>query len=129
MNKPNMVLVAIVFGVLLILQGLGFWLAAGFESARFTAAIPGFFGIALLGLGLLSAGLPSIRKHLMHVSILVALLGIIGGVMMFIKSLGAEEVSWFKVWDQGILALLCLIYFGFCLASFLSARKNRASAE
>ncbi|MCH2133012.1 MAG: hypothetical protein MK116_04595 [Phycisphaerales bacterium] len=124
-----MALVAVVFGAVLILQGIGFWLAAGFESARFTAAIPAFFGIALLGLGIFSALLPSLRKHLMHVSILVALVGIVGGVMMVIKSLGAEEVSWFKVWDQGILAILCLVYFGFCIASFVTARKNRASAE
>ena len=46
MNRPNMALVAIVFGVLLIIQGLAFWMATGFEPARFTAAIPGFFGVA-----------------------------------------------------------------------------------
>ena len=124
-----MVLVAVVFGSLLILQGLGFWLAAGFEPGRWTAAIPGLFGIALLGLGLLSGLLPKIRKHLMHVTILVALLGIAGGLSMGIKSLGEEEVSWSKVWDQGILALLCVAYFGFCLASFINARRSAASSE
>ena len=65
----------------------------------------------------------------MHVSILVAIVGIVGGIMMSIKSLNAEEISWSKVWDQGVLALLCLVYFGFCLASFINARKNRSSAE
>tara|TARA_B100002052_G_scaffold294481_1_gene319328 strand:+ start:872 stop:1261 length:390 start_codon:yes stop_codon:yes gene_type:complete len=129
MNKPNMVLVAVVFGVLLILQGIGFWLSTGFEMARFTAAIPAFFGIALLLLGILSGLFPGARKHLMHVTILVALLGIAGGIVMGLKSLRAEEIAWSKVWDQGILALLCLIYFGYCLASFISARKNRTSAE
>lgn len=124
MNKPNMALVAIVFGVLMIIQGLAFWLAAGFEAARFTAAIPGFFGIALLFLGALSAMLPGIRKHLMHVTILVALLGIAGGITMSLKSLRAEEISWFKVWDQGILAFLCIVYFGYCLASFIKARRS-----
>ncbi|MBG85099.1 MAG: hypothetical protein CMJ40_11220 [Phycisphaerae bacterium] len=124
MNKPNMALVAIVFGVLLIMQGLAFWLAAGFEAARFTAAIPGFFGVALLLLGILSALLPAIRKHLMHVTILVALLGIAGGIVMVVKSLGAEEVSWSKVWDQGLLAFLCVVYFGYCLASFIRARRS-----
>ena len=51
MNRPNMALVAIVFGVLLIIQGLAFWMATGVEPARFTAAIPGFFELALLILG------------------------------------------------------------------------------
>ena len=37
---------AVVFGVLLILQGIGFWLSTGFEMARFTAAIPAFFAKA-----------------------------------------------------------------------------------
>ncbi len=124
MNKPNMALVAIVFGVLLIMQGLAFWLAAGFEAARFTAAIPGFFGVALLLLGILSVLLPSIRKHLMHVTILVALLGMAGGIVMVVKSLGADEVSWSKVWDQGLLAFLSLVYFGYCLASFIQARRS-----
>ena len=77
-----MVLVAIVFGVLLILQGIGFWLATGFEPARFTAAIPAFFGIALLFLGILSGLFPRIRMHLMHVTILVALVGIAGGIVL-----------------------------------------------
>ena len=124
-----MVVVAVVFGVLMILQGLGFWMAAGFESARFTAAIPGFFGVVLLILGILSGLLPGIRKHLMHVTILVALLGIAGGLSMGIKSLGEEEISWFKVWDQGILALMCFVYFGFCVASFIEARRSRTSAQ
>ena len=119
-----MALVAIVFGVLLIMQGLAFWLAAGFEAARFTAAIPGFFGVALLLLGILSLLLPAIRKHLMHVTILVALLGIAGGIVMGLKSLGAEEIQWSKVWDQGILAFLCIVYFGYCLASFIQARRS-----
>ena len=129
MAKTNMVLIAVVFGVLLILQGLGFWLATGFEAARLTAAIPAFFGVLLLLLGILSGLLPKIRMHLMHVTILVALLGIGGGIYMGLKSLRAEEISWFKVWDQGILALLCAVYFGYCIASFINARKNRASAE
>ena len=124
MNKTNMALVAIVFGVLMILQGLAFWLATGFDAARFTAAIPGFFGIVLLLLGILSVQLPGIRKHLMHVTILVALLGIAGGITMGVKSLGAEEIQWSKVWDQGILAFLCVVYFGYCLASFIQARRS-----
>ncbi len=124
MNRPNMALVAIVFGVLLIIQGLAFWMATGFEPARFTAAIPGFFGVALLILGALSALLPSIRKHLMHVTILVALLGIAGGIVMVVKSLGADEISWSKIWDQGLLAFLCVVYFGYCLASFIQARRS-----
>lgn len=119
-----MVLVAIVFGVLLVIQGLAFWLATGFEAARFTAAIPGFFGVALILLAILSSLFPKIRKHLMHVTILVALLGIAGGISMAVKSIGAEEISWFKVWDQGLLAFLCIVYFGYCLNSFIQSRRS-----
>ena len=44
---------------------------------------------------------------------------------MVVKSLGADEISWSKIWDQGLLAaFLCVVYFGYCLASFIQARRS-----
>ena len=127
MNTPNMPRLSVLFGVLLILQGIVFWGLTGFEPARFTAAIPAFFGILIGGLGLVAGQVPAARMHVMHLNVLLALLGIAGGVVMFVKGLGSDEPSAAKLIDQGLLAVFCAVYVVFCVQSFIAARAARRS--
>jgi len=126
MNAPNMPRLSILFGVLLIIQGLVFWGLAGFEGARFTAAIPAFFGILIGGFGLVAAQAPAARKHVMHLNVLLAVVGVAGGISMFFKGLGSDDPSPAKLVDQGLLAVFCFIFVVFCVRSFMTARTNRA---
>jgi hypothetical protein len=118
---------SIFFGGLLIIQGIVFWGIAGFETARFTAAIPAFFGIIIVFFGLVAAAVPNMRKHVMHISMLIALLGICGGIVMSVGGLKSANPMATKIADQMLLALLCLIYLIFGVKSFLDARANRSS--
>src|SRR5438034_230558 len=66
-----------VFGILLIVLGLGGFFGTGAEHG--TALIPAYFGTALLILGLLALK-DSLRKHAMHVAAMVGLLGVVGAL-------------------------------------------------
>jgi hypothetical protein len=126
MKSVKMVLVAAVFGVALVLQGLCFWMVTGFDTDRVMVAFPGFLGVGLILIGLFSSLFPGARMHLMHLSILLALAGITVGVVVGLGSLRPEETNWLGVWNQSVLILISLTYFGFCLASFVQARRSRA---
>ena len=128
MNAPNMPRLSILFGVLLIIQGLVFWGLAGFEMARFTAAIPAFFGILIGGFGLVAALAPAVRKHVMHLNVLLAVVGVAGGISMFFKGLRSDEPAVTKLVDQGLLAAICFVFVVFCVRSFITARASRADA-
>ena len=128
MNAPHMPRLSVLLGVLLIVQGVVFWGLTGFEPARFTAAIPAFFGILIGGLGLVAGRVPAARMHVMHLNVLLALLGIGGGVSMFMKGLGSEErgEGWMaKLIDQGLLAVFCGIFVVLCIKSFVASRRSK----
>jgi cytochrome b len=126
MKSSAMVKITIVFSVLLIVQGLIFWGMTGFEMGRFTAAIPSFFGVLMLLCALVAGALPKARMHVMHLAVLVALLGAIGGGVMGGRGLGKDPVELTKIVDQGLLALLCIVYLVFAVRSFIAARAARA---
>jgi uncharacterized membrane protein len=126
MKSPNMIPLTTLFGSLLIFQGLLFWGFAGFEMARFTAAIPSFFGLLMVGCALLARSMPGARMHIMHLAVLLALLGTIGGGVMFGRGLTKEPVEMMKVVDQGLLALLCIVFLVCAIRSFIAARANRS---
>lgn len=129
MNAPNMPRLSVLFGALLIIQGIIFWGLTGFEGARFTAAIPAFFGVPITVFGFVAMLAPAVRKHVMHLNVLLALLGVAGGVVMLIKGLGSEPSpeKLNKLLDQGILAVLCLVFVIFCVKSFIASRANRSA--
>lgn len=116
----------IVIGVLLTLLGPIGYFASG--AASLTAFIPTAFGVALLLLGLLARN-ARMRKYMMHVAILVALLGLIGsvrGITGLVTLLGGGEVPRpAAAVSQSVMALLCLILIGLGIHSFLAARRNR----
>ena len=66
------------------------------------------------------------RMHIMHLAVLLALLGTIGGGVMFGRGLTKEPVEMMKVVDQGLLALLCIVFLVCAIRSFIAARANRS---
>jgi hypothetical protein len=115
---------AIWFGRLLILLGVigyGYGLMSG--SASVTAMIPAAFGVVLMLLGHVASARENLRKHLMHVAVVVALLG-------FIATAGrlAMKVSEFKVTaaslSQLAMALICLAFVILAVKSFAEARTK-----
>ncbi len=111
-------------GVALIVLGIGGYVVSG--AASVTALIPAFIGAVFALLGLLGRK-DSLRKHVMHVSILLALLAVGGtfrgitGVVAWLGGTPPERPM--AVVVQSITALLCILLVVGGIRSFLAARK------
>lgn len=118
--------ITVVFGLILIVLGLGLWLGTG--RTHTTALIPSFFGIAFVLCGLWARS-DKWRKHAMHVAAVLALAGIGGtvrGLIGGIKHLaGTTSDRPAAVLGQSVMCLLCVAFFVLCLRSFLAARAAR----
>jgi len=122
----------LIIGALLIIVGLiGYFLGTpppGEESVSVTALIPAFFGAVLFVLGLVAAQVPEkARMHVMHACVLIGLVGIVGAAMRIPKSIdavnaGAEPLA---LYAQSAMAVLCAVYVGLCIQSFVRARLNK----
>jgi len=116
---------AFIFGFLLIVVGVSGYLAAaaGEDGASPTALIPAFIGAIIAGCGALAAWKPGLRKHVMHVAALAALLGVLGpGVRLFL-SLG-EGASALALISNGATLLFSGTFLYLCVRSFTAARRN-----
>lgn len=112
---------AILFGVILIALGIVGYVMTGQSSV--TALIPSFFGIALAGLGLAANAKESLRKHLMHGAVVVALLGFIATAGRLLSRL-SELTATPAVISQAIMAAVCLVFVILAIKSFAAARRN-----
>ena len=121
--------VTIVFGVLLTFVGVGFYMAAVPHAP--TALIPLYFGIALFVLGVLAQTGDAKRRALfMHIAVTVGLLGFLfpftRAIVPAVKLLqGATVARPLAVEEQMAMALLCLLFTGLCVQSFIAARRSR----
>jgi len=124
---------SILFGVLLIVLGLGGYFGTGTSSP--TALIPAGFGAVLVLLGAV-AWKDNLRKHAMHAASMVAVVGFIGAAIMAFPKLptllSTGEViradgtnATIAVIAQLIMAGLCLVFLALCVNSFISARRRR----
>ena len=116
---------AIGCGLSLILVGLAGYVYGIMEGkASITALIPALFGIVIAILGAFAQSKESLRKHLMHGALLVALIGFIiplGRVL----SKGRDISLSAAVISQLAMALICLIFLIIGIQSFVNARRSR----
>ncbi len=121
----NVSRLALVFGTLLVLTGIGGY--AAFRSP--TALIPVAFGVLLAVCGLV-ARKESLRKHAMHAAAAVALLGFVPSVpgLLGIPALLAGEAARpAAVVLRSAMALLCLGFLVVAVRSFVAARRARGA--
>jgi uncharacterized membrane protein HdeD (DUF308 family) len=119
---------AMIFGGLLIVLGVaGFVLT---DMAHVTALIPAFFGIALVILGVL-ARKDHLRMHAMHLAALLGLVGLIVPAVRAAPNVGtlfdgtADRDKAIATASQLLMALLCAVFVGLCIKSFVDARRAR----
>ena len=116
---------SIICGALLIIIGIvGYVHGMMTEKASITALIPAFFGIVLAGLGVAANGLENLRKHLMHVAVLIGLVGFIVPLIRVVPKLGDLTLS-AAVVSQITMSVVCLVFVILCVRSFIAARANR----
>lgn len=115
--------ITVLLGVVLALVGIVFYLATGAESV--TALIPTVFGVVIAVCGVLVIARPTWRKHAMHAAVAIALIGAIaaGGRMIQALAGGGEWNA--AIWEQLIMVVLCLVYVGLGVKSFIDARRAR----
>jgi hypothetical protein len=114
-------------GAVLILLGLGGYVSTGREHP--TALIPAYFGAAFFALGWLGRN-DRLRKHVMHAAAALALIGfLVPGIMAvpkLVKLASGNEVERPRaVVLQAVMAVLCGVFVGLCVRSFITARKAR----
>lgn len=114
----------IVFGIILILQGIITYFIAGADSRSFTAFIPSIFGALLVICGFVAMK-PDLRKHAMHAAAAVGLIGILGPLSRAIPGLLAGKAVGLAIGSQIAMAILMIIYVILCVRSFIAARKAR----
>jgi uncharacterized YccA/Bax inhibitor family protein len=67
------------------------------------------------------------RKHVMHLAVVVGVIGVIGGFMPVMRS----GLDWSKMGVKiGLfMSLICAVFVGLCVKSFVDARKARESGK
>jgi amino acid transporter len=117
---------SILFGVILmIIGGAGYGFAAMSGKASITALIPAFFGIPMALFGLVAEAKESLRKHLMHASVVVALLGFIAMSAELYRRMDSLSMSPAAI-SMIATAVVCLIFVILGIRSFANARASRA---
>ena len=115
----------ILFGVLLIATGLAGYFGTG--AVEKTALIPSGFGVVLLVCGLLASN-ENRRMLAMHIAVLFGLLGTIGVIPTLLKTLLKEDRSLAALAAKTVTLVLCVVFVGLCVRSFIAARKAREAA-
>ena len=117
--------VTMALGSLLFVIGVGFYFGTGASSV--TALIPAFLGIPIEIAGFLALR-QGWRKQAMHAAVLLALLGLLGSArgLFSLPALlsGAEVARPAAIVAQSITALLCLVFVGLAVGSFIEARRS-----
>lgn len=117
--------ITIVFGLLLILLGPVGYFGSGSATPSLTAFIPSAVGLLLLICGLL-AKKDNLRKHAMHAAAMFGTLGFLGGVGNIIRVLAAGEIKLPLAFAMTVaMTVLCAIFVGLCVRSFIQARRAR----
>ena len=117
------------FGAVLILLGAWGFISTG--STHPTALIPAYFGAVLAVSGMLANSEDEKRRMLwMHVAVTTGLLGFLGaGVMAILETVKAHggplaDTAPVAVESQAAMAVICLVFVGLCVRSFIAARRG-----
>lgn len=112
--------IAIYEGAILVLWGIAAYIIS--DQSSITAMIPSFMGAPLMILGLLSERMPGMRHHLMHASMVLALLMVLGGGRVFADF---SEMSNLAISSHIILILVGMTFMVCGIMSFRATRLAR----
>jgi hypothetical protein len=117
---------AIGCGLALILVGIAGYVWGILDNrASLTALIPAVFGLVIALFGTVAKSNESLRKHLMHGALLVALVGLVIPAYRLL-SMGGQLSLTPAVVSQAAMALICLIFLILGIQSFVNARRSGA---
>ena len=124
--------VTVIFGLLLCalsatVAGI-FYMRGEFKS--FSWLIPSVVGLPLIVLGVVAAKNAGARMHVMHAAVTLALLGgllaLFQGVSQIVRLVfQGKEILPLAATMIWAMAILCFVFVGMCVQSFIAARKAR----
>ena len=116
---------SIIFGTLLIAVGVAGYVYGMLDNrASLTALIPAAFGLVLVILGAAARAMENMRKHLMHVAVLIGLVGFIVPLIRIIPRIGEFTLN-AATFSQVAMSAICLVFVILCVRSFIAARAER----
>ncbi|MFM8272834.1 MAG: hypothetical protein ACKODX_10935 [Gemmata sp.] len=121
----------LICGALLILIGIIGYGTSEVQPPPTTALIPAFFGAALVICGSLAFN-DKLRKHVMHLAAMIGLLGALGGFMPLVRQIsktGEFDPTKRSAISGELMILVCVVFVGMCVNSFIQARKARKAAQ
>ncbi len=122
-----MPIVTIVLGLLLIGLGVGGFVGTG--SEHYTAFIPAGFGVIFVLLGALARN-ERMLKHAMHAAAMLGLIGfLMPAIRLAVKLSAGDDIKPVALWTNVAMAVLCAIFVGLCIKSFIDARRRRTAGE
>jgi hypothetical protein len=119
MSMPS---VTRVVGFLLVLLGVVGYVGTG--GASLTALIPAMVGALFLILAM-AARSAEARKHVMHASVAIALISVLGVVPRIMAAVNAGETQRPAVLSQIAMATILFVYVVLGVRSFIAARRAR----
>ena len=109
-------------GVILIALGLYGYFPS---QEHMTALIPAIVGVILAILGVLAMQ-PNLRKHAMHVAVMVGLIGFLAGAGRAASVALSGEITNEKAFAMTVaMAVVSAVFVGLCIKSFIDARRAR----
>jgi hypothetical protein len=116
---------AIWCGRILVLIGiLGYAWGYFNPPLSYTSLIPAGFGAALMLFGHLSLMQESMRKHLMHVAVIIGLLGFLAALGGLFRK-GIPSAVSAGIVSEIAMAAVCLVFVVLCVRSFIAVRRQR----
>jgi hypothetical protein len=109
-------------GLLIIIAIAGYLYGTSVGQASLTALIPAAFGLALISLGVAGKAREGLRKHMMHVAVLIALVGCIIPAVRLMRMSGFTFNA--AVIAQLSMSLVCLAFVVLSVRSFINARRS-----
>jgi hypothetical protein len=117
--------ITIVFGLVLIALGFSGYFNSTAEAPSPTVWTPAEFGAVLVLLGALALK-DNLRKHAMHAAALVGTLGFLAAAGRIVQKLVTDgKVEGSPAIHTGLMALVCGVFVGLCVKSFIDARRRR----
>ena len=120
----NVTKLTFIAGGVLVVVGLVSYIASG--AASLTALIPSGLGVLLLIAAVLARN-PAIRRHVMHVAMLIALIGIVatfGNTLRLGEVFAGTAERPLAVIARALTVQPLVVYLAVGLASFFQARRN-----
>ena len=121
-----MAAITLVCGIVLIAIGVAGYFMQEAQPPSPTALIPAGVGIVFLVLGLL-AYKDNLRKHAMHLAAALGLVGFAAALARLLPKVFRGELTLsLATVCLALMAIICAVFVGLCVNSFIQARRRRS---